>query len=129
MNKKIIVSLVMVMLIISALIFLILQTLVGGWNRVDITRINCGSPSLIKIKDIEGNLFLFEDILENNNFKTSQITFKEDRLSIKSLISVKRDNTLMTYISKNDKIKNNEYINVKNCFQDYEVTIRNEYTY
>ena len=89
MNKKIIVSLVMVMLIISALIFLILQTLVGGWNRVDITRINCGSPSLIKIKDIEGNLFLFEDILENNNFKTSQITFKEDRLSIKSLISVK----------------------------------------
>ena len=44
--------------------------LTKDWGKNNTEVINCNSKVYIKLKDLEGNTFIFEDSKDNQNFKT-----------------------------------------------------------
>lgn len=101
----------------------------NNWNKIDLSKVDCPKSNLIKIKDIEGNTFVFEDISENTNLKTNEITFKEVKLGIKSLATIEKSDPKINYLSKNEKISYKELLNLQNCYNQSTVLVSNKYNF
>jgi hypothetical protein len=125
---------ILLILLVSIFIIILIILNVGinsinEWNKIDIITINCTYSKLLKIKDVEGNNFVFEDIDKNSNLKTNYITFNENKLGIKSLASIKNSNLKLNYLSKNEQLTYKELLNIQNCFEPSLITISNDYNF
>lgn len=123
-------------ILLAVIVFLISLAIIGGkaimtknWNNTEISLIACSKTNLLKLKDVEGNIFVFEDININANFKTNEITFKEVSLGVKSLVLIQKLESKITYLSKNQEIIYDEIINLQKCFSKSDITISNNYNF
>ena len=91
--------------------------------------IQCPITNLIKIQDFEGNYFVYENTKENKNLYTSDITYYETQLGIKSVARIKENEKLLIYITKNEMLSFNELNNINSCFKNAKIDISNSYNY
>ena len=103
--------------------------LTKDWGKNNTEVINCNGKDYIKLKDLEGNTFIFEDSKDNQNLKTKEITFKEKELGIKSIARVKTDSKVLIYITKNDVMTNIELGNMVKCYGNDNITVSNNYDF
>ena len=113
--------------VMIGLIFGIILFFIFGVVRSE--NIMCPNTNLIKIQDFEGNHFVYENTKENKNLYTSDITYYETQLGIKSVARIKENDKLLIYITKNEKLSFNELNNINSCFKNAKIDISNSYNY
>ena len=124
----------LILLLFIGLILISAKFLIGfygtaNWNKADVEIVSCFKNNLLKVKDVEGNTFVFNDIQENANFKTNNITFNEQKLRIQSLAKITDVNNNLNYISKNNVITFNKLENLQSCFKQSFITVSNNYDF
>ena len=122
-----IISIIFILLILFAALAFVIT--INKWSKVEITNVNCQKANYLKLKDVEGNTFIFTDTPQNSNLKTNNITFNEKNLGIKSLAKITNSNTSLNYLSKNDKITYEELINLQECYKTLSIKISNNYNF
>jgi hypothetical protein len=127
-KKILIISLGVIFVFLSARLIIGFY-LTKDWNKIKTEVINCSKNNLIKLKDTEGNTFVFTDTVENSNLKTNNITFNEAKLGIKSLAKVNDSNTNINYLSKNDRLSFEELVNLQECYRNHSIMISNNYNF
>jgi lipopolysaccharide export LptBFGC system permease protein LptF len=127
--KKILVIALSIIFLFAIAVFIVGLNIVKDWNKVKTETVGCSKTNLVKLKDVEGNTFVFTDTVENSNLKTNNITFNEKNLGIKSLAKVNDSNPSINYLSKNDKLTYDELINLQDCYKGSAIAISNNYNF
>jgi lipopolysaccharide export LptBFGC system permease protein LptF len=126
--KKILVIALSIIFLFAIAVLLVGLYIVKDWSKVKTENVNCSKTDLVKLKDVEGNTFVFSDTAENSNLKTNNITFNEKNLGIKSLAKINNTNPSINYLSKNDKLTYDELKNLQDCYK-VEIMISNNYNF